>query len=52
MKKKEVDIDYLNARIENQLRIHWKWLKNMDYEHLHKFIMNIIDKKEENEKER
>lgn len=50
MKKKEVDIDYLNARIENQLRIHWKWLKNMEYEHLHKFIMAIIenaDKKEE-----
>lgn len=31
-------------RIENQLRIHWGWLKKQPYTEIVKFIKNISDK--------
>lgn len=40
------DIDWLEKRLENQLRIHWKWLKNTDSENVSKFIMSIIKNNE------
>ena len=36
------DINWLDARLSNQLRIHWKWLKDSTHEDLTKFIMAII----------
>jgi len=38
----EKNNDWLEKRLENQLRIHWKWLKNTDSESVSKFIMAII----------
>jgi len=40
------DIDWLEKRLDNQLRIHWKWLKNADPESVTKFIMAIIKNNE------
>jgi hypothetical protein len=40
------DIDWLEKRLENQLRIHCKWLKNSDPEGVTKFIMVIIKNNE------
>ena len=31
-------------RIENQLRIHWKWLKDKDYKEVADFVNNLINK--------
>lgn len=38
-------IRFEKARRENQLRIHWKWLKNTSYEEVVKFLNAITDKK-------
>jgi len=38
-------IKILEARISNQLRIHWIWLKNKSSEYVTEFINNIIDKR-------
>lgn len=40
------DIDWLEERLKNQLRIHWKWLKNTDPEKVAEFIMAIIKNNE------
>ena len=42
----EKNIDWLEKRLENQLRIHWKWLKNSNSESVTKFIMAIIKNNE------
>lgn len=31
------------ARIHNQLRIHWKWLKNEDWKEAFEFIENCMN---------
>lgn len=33
----------INARISNQMRIHWKWLKNQNSEEISKYIKTIIN---------
>jgi hypothetical protein len=35
-------IDGLEDRLRNQLRIHWKWLKETDSNNLTDFVMNIF----------
>ena len=37
------NIKIIEERLKNQLRIHWKWLKDQPYEELVKFVMNIVD---------
>ncbi len=42
--KKKKQVEWFNERLENQLRIHWKWLKDKSYEEIFMFI-NSIHKK-------
>ncbi len=42
-REKEI-LDIIKSRIDNQLRIHWKWLKNKkDYKEIVDFIFALID---------
>ena len=36
-------IKNVNKRIENQMRIHWKWLKTQDSKEISKYIQTIIN---------
>ena len=40
-----MDKKQIKSRIENQLRIHWRWLKDTDYRNVSAFINAIIDGK-------
>ena len=37
-------VEWNEARTENQLRIHWNWLKKRDYKEVAKFLKSIRDK--------
>lgn len=39
---KYYNLDGVQARIENQLRIHWKWLKNQPHEEVAEFINALV----------
>lgn len=35
--------ELIKARISNQLRIHWHWIKKQEHEEVSKFINSIVD---------
>lgn len=41
------EIELIEKRVRNQLRIHWYWLKNRSYLEVAEFISAIIRKGEE-----
>ena len=45
MNEVKENMDETKARIKNQLRIHWFWLKDKDHEEVSKFVNAIINKK-------
>jgi hypothetical protein len=38
--------EYTKKRLKNQLRIHWKWLKNLKYIELYDYIVPLIENNE------
>ena len=42
MKKESKDLDWLEARLKNQLRIHWKMFKDQPHDEVVKYVMAII----------
>lgn len=39
----EAAVEFLKKRKENQLRIHWRWLKDADYKEVSNFMDAIIN---------
>ena len=36
-------VDNIKARIKNQLRIHWKWVRGQTFDEAYKFFENCIN---------